>query len=444
MANSSSASVGASSAAEPRRAKPWTRLIQRVRDRITDNAQQRRRRRFRRALAFARLGNFLWHSAYSIAQDDRVKFRHGFRRSWYANYRRDYVSNRLRTLFQITMLISFFVYFAVLPSTLPESPGSSYFSSVMLSFIGGFSLLSYSAALISLLFNYLGRVGTISFTEFRRTLAALLIIIPVIGVIILKGESRNPFLLILFGAIGSLMIFLIGIALTTAALSIAQHVIRSRYPDGVMTIALFNALKWLEDAGEKWGELDLRSRVAGQIDASSVIARTYLFRRFHVVDHTTQLWKLQQANSIAAALSEKQRWLMTPKSDTQDALLNSLSRSLVALLSGAWDELEHIEPLDRSVLEDVPVGRLQRAWFISMGIARSISVAALPGVLFWLLKSFNVLPEIAPNTLSYIWIGILVWGALILAYMLDPQIKEKISTLKEVNALLNPMSKKQG
>jgi hypothetical protein len=37
---------------------------------------------------------------------------------------------------------------------------------------------------------------------------------------------------------------------------------------------------------------------------------------------------------------------------------------------------------------------------------------------------------------------VFVWAVLILAFMLDPHLKEKISSAKEVISLMNPLSKR--
>jgi hypothetical protein len=74
---------------------------------------------------------------------------------------------------------------------------------------------------------------------------------------------------------------------------------------------------------------------------------------------------------------------------------------------------------------------------------QAISVAALPAVLFWLARWRGLLSNMDPKVLDYVEIGVVVWAALILAFMLDPQLKEKISTLKEVTSVLNPWAKKE-
>ena len=57
-------------------------------------------------------------------------------------------------------------------------------------------------------------------------------------------------------------------------------------------------------------------------------------------------------------------------------------------------------------------------------------------------RSRDLLTNIDPRTLDYLEIGVFVWAVLILAFMLDPQLKEKISGVKDVISLLNPLSKR--
>jgi hypothetical protein len=49
-----------------------------------------------------------------------------------------------------------------------------------------------------------------------------------------------------------------------------------------------------------------------------------------------------------------------------------------------------------------------------------------------------LLTTVDPRALDYVEIGVFVWAVLILAFALDPQLKERISTFKEVATTLNP------
>jgi hypothetical protein len=154
------------------------------------------------------------------------------------------------------------------------------------------------------------------------------------------------------------------------------------------------------------------------------------------------VWAAREANAIAAALAEKQRWLMTPKADTYEFLIAELSGSIVALLSGAWDGLERANP-EEAAQANQGVSPSRLAARVLLRSLQAISVAALPAALFWLARWRGLLSNMDPKVLDYVEIGAVVWAALILAFMLDPQLKEKISTLQEVTTVLNPWAKRE-
>jgi len=180
-----------------------------------------------------------------------------------------------------------------------------------------------------------------------------------------------------------------------------------------------------------------------------VIARLFLFRNFAVADPATRLWKVRQAKCIAEGFAEKQRWLITPKRDTCDFLLDALAHALVAVLSGSWDELARKDAVDESAGQDGAmqsvVSRGQLVLRILAAGLRTVAVAALPAAALWMARSHDLLSKADPRTLDYIEIGVFVWAVLILAFLLDPRLQEKIAGVKDVVSLVNPLSgKKRG
>ena len=230
-----------------------------------------------------------------------------------------------------------------------------------------------------------------------------------------------------------------------AALSAATNLVRRRDPDALLAASLFGALRSLEFNGDQWPNPNFRAGIAREFGAASMIARSFLFRKFDAADPETRLWQLRQANRIADGLAQRQRWLVTPKPDTYEFLLGAVSRSLVAVLSGNWDELarrdtpETAEPDGALVRPDMSRGRRALAMLLS-GL-QTIAVAALPAAALWMARSRDLLAHVDPRTLDYVEIGVFVWAVLILAFMLDPRLTEKISGAKDVISLLNPRKK---
>jgi hypothetical protein len=149
-------------------------------------------------------------------------------------------------------------------------------------------------------------------------------------------------------------------------------------------------------------------------------------------------WRSQQAQRIAAATAEKQRWLMTPKADTREVLLGWLARTVIALLSGAWDELELLIE-DPSARE--PDGQRWTAALLPR--LRTLIVGILPVLLFLIARRLDLIHEMSPELLGYAELALLAWGGLVLMFMLDPEgIRDKIATLREAVAVLRLDRKK--
>ena len=144
-------------------------------------------------------------------------------------------------------------------------------------------------------------------------------------------------------------------------------------------------------------------------------------------------------------MAHKQRWLITPKPDTYGFLLGALSHCLVAVLSGTWDELARREASEASEAQDAASGpdmsRGRRAVAILLGGLQTIAVAALPAAALWMARSRDLLTHVDSGTLDYVEIGVFVWAVLILAFMLDPRLRDKIAGVKDVISLLNPGKK---
>jgi hypothetical protein len=421
---------------------PWTALQERLRAWVAERRRQRRFERFKKARAFSRRWLLLWNSAHSVAPEDRSRLAGQFCRVYSAVYRREVVGDRLGKLFLGAILLSTATYFLLLPYLLGYPPGS-YVVVALFALIGSYTLLMALVFLVMLPLYYLRSPWAVTGLPAVSISTIILSSTSIALAILDAAKIGDPILITGLGVLGIVLPILCGYLLTWVALSFANHWARSRSPDELMAEALLLALKNMEVAGEKWTSVESRLRVARLIAVASEIARTSLFRKFTLSDAGTRAWAAGQANAIAAALAEKQRWLMTPKADTYDFLLAKLSRSVVALLSGAWDELERANPEDAAQAQYQGVSRSRWVARVLLRSLQAISVAALPAALFWLARWRGLLSNMDPKVLDYVEIGVVVWAALILAFMLDPQLKEKISTLKEVTSVLNPWAKKE-
>lgn len=259
-------------------------------------------------------------------------------------------------------------------------------------------------------------------------------------------SSREPLFVVFLGLMAWGAVFAAVFGVAWVALSVATNLVRRRDPDALLAATLFGAVRSLEFGPDRWPEPEFRAGIARELGAASAIARSFLFTKFDAADLETRLWQRRQANRIADGLAQKQRWLVTPKPDTYDFLLGALSRCLVAVLGGNWDELARSDALETVEAEDAAsrpgVSRGRRALVMLLRGLQTIAVAALPAAALWMARSRDLLAHVDARMLDYVEIGVFVWAVLILAFMLDPHLKEKISSAKEVISLMNPLSKR--
>jgi len=437
----------ASPATAQSRKWPWTSLAGRLRAWHDEQKAAWRRRRLKNAFSFFRVGVAAWRSAASISEEDRVRLEDRFRHAWRAEYRRRFVNRRLGWLFQAGILLSYIAYFAVLPLALPEKyRAGSYFDTLFLAFIGSYAVIMIGGLLVYWMAKYLnGRWALAEAARYAGSIAFFLLF--VVPMLYASGQaSGDPLLLVLLGLLawGVVVVAVFGFA--WVALSAATNAVRRRDPDALLAAALFGAMRSLEFGPDRWPKPDFRAGIARELAAASKIARSFLFRKFEAADPETRLWQQRQANRIADGLAQKQRWLITPKPDTYDFLLGALSRCLVAALSGNWDELARRDALETADAQDAAfwpaVSRGRRTLAMLIAGVQTIAVAALPAAALWIARSRDLLAHVDSRTLDYVESGVFVWAVLILAFMLDPQLKDKISGAKEVISLLNPLKKR--
>jgi hypothetical protein len=425
---------------------PWTSFVHKKRESYDKQKAAWWHRRLRNAYRFFRVGVVAWRSTGSISVDDRVRLEDRFRHAWRVEYRRRFINRRLGGLFQAGILLSYFAYFAVLPIALPEKyRAGSYFDTLFVAFIGSFAIIVIGGLLVYWMAKYLNARWSIAETTGAMGGIALFLLIIVPMLYASVQGSGDPLLVVFLGLLawGVAVVAVFGFA--WVALSAATNAVRRRDPDALLAAALFGAMRSLEFGPDQWPNPDFRAGIARELGTASKIARSFLFRKFEAADPETRLWQQHQANRIADGLAQKQRWLITPKPDTYGFLLGALSRCLVAVLSGTWDELARRDTLEMADAQDAAtrpdVSRGRRALVMLLGGLRTIAVAALPAAALWMARSRDLLMHVDPRTLDYVEIGVFVWAVLILAFMLDPQLKEKVSGAKDVISLLNPLKR---
>ena len=379
-----------------------SRLADRIRRYLRRIEAGRRRRRAHRALLLVRVDIARWRPTTSIPAEERDRLERCYRRTLYPLY---YVyvvmDKRLEAANLRLSLIFCIAYFALLPRyALPAGSELDYLGAVFIAALGSALLYGSVDALVNLAAKFfetdaepLKRLQVRGWAVLGL-LAGVLLWVQVSNNSTAAGLAGQIVFLVTAGVFGGAVIIFMTSALYIALLMAIRAWSQHHHRDAFVVRKLFDVLRKLETAGSQWMDLDFRAEIAAEIGGAGVLVRQSLFRNFRGRDAATLQWRSRQAVRISAAFAEKQRWLMTPKTDTREVLLGWLARSVVALLSGAWDELELL-------IDDQPAGEAEsRAWrgrwtAALLSRLRTLAVGVLPVLLFVIARRFDLVHEMA-------------------------------------------------
>jgi hypothetical protein len=114
---------------------------------------------------------------------------------------------------------------------------------------------------------------------------------------------------------------------------------------------------------------------------------------------------------------------LTPKADTPEVLREWLTRSLIAVAYGNWDDLERSE---------LPTGKKAAVLKIQT-IIYGVTVALVPiGTLFLIQLKFPLPGEVR----SYGEVAAVLWTIINVLHVIDPRLNEKLEALGKVGALI--------
>lgn len=195
---------------------------------------------------------------------------------------------------------------------------------------------------------------------------------------------------------------------------------------------------------ESWTDTNARRALVAHIGHAATVTRDFLIQQFEANDDATREWQRRQALRIATGFADKQTWIMTPKGDTRDALLNWLAKTIVALVGGSWDELELLIRPDEEALEAQTknlgwpriIRRLLRA-------SRTILTALVPPSSLYVAERLRLTEGVSSEVLGWIKLGVSFWAVVVLMFLLDPLLREKIAVMKDVVSVIRPGSGKE-
>jgi len=155
----------------------------------------------------------------------------------------------------------------------------------------------------------------------------------------------------------------------------------------------------------------------------------HLPSQFHHHDSITDAWLRERTKQWSTALREKKKWILTPKEDTLEYFVESITFILICFVDGNWDALERIEPVKIAR----PPLRKSITTFLLHAL-KTILKIAIPVVSLLVLQQTPL--ALTGATLVSVISMLSLYAVTILASDLNPDFNARISNVKDIMSLL--------
>ncbi len=123
----------------------------------------------------------------------------------------------------------------------------------------------------------------------------------------------------------------------TPILTLAQIVIKrlkfSNLSDAVIVDGLIDMLSTVEKSPHSWTDLKFKKKLLSQLEEVAYAIQIYLPRQLRTSDPSNDKWCDDTFKQIAAVLRAQKKWILTPKQDTYEHFLESISNKLIYIAS---------------------------------------------------------------------------------------------------------------
>ena len=147
------------------------------------------------------------------------------------------------------------------------------------------------------------------------------------------------------------------------------------------------------------------------------------------------LWFRKTLSSKADAIRQLSRWVLTPKNDTREHLLEQLTALLAA---AAHDDLDSFPLSTESHAE-----RRRTIWLRFSALLSTLFTAVLPGAVVWFAHRMDP-PLLADPWAGYAAIASVLWACIVLMGVIDPAYADHVDTFKKVTDALRLSKGKDG
>lgn len=172
-----------------------------------------------------------------------------------------------------------------------------------------------------------------------------------------------------------------------------------------------------------------KNRSIVSIEELSLCIEKRIPRQLIIKDANTRKWFKLMMKAASMAFQEKKKWILSPNENTYRDLTVIMVSSLKNIISGNWDKLERVD------LKNVRKSNFLLGFIFSLfKLIKTLFIAIFP------LISFLIL-QLSPFGLDeknrlIVYIILLLWAGFTLLLKVDPDVKEKLSLIKDAKDLL--------
>jgi hypothetical protein len=230
--------------------------------------------------------------------------------------------------------------------------------------------------------------------------------------------SSHPVVLgLLLGSSGSLFIGSLDFSMNFISNLGRSRVFRNQ-PNSALVYYLLVIVSQLEQYRRRWADAVMKRELIVALETTAACVRVGLVHGAPTRDLTVQAWFESEAERKASAIRSLKRWVLTPKSDSYDALLRRLADMLRLAALGELDSLPS---------EDASPKTRENAWSRISKMIVALPSVTLPLCVLWLFRQLRL---VEGTNLLVLTVGAFVWATLALLAAIDPLYDQRMDLIK--------------
>jgi hypothetical protein len=198
-----------------------------------------------------------------------------------------------------------------------------------------------------------------------------------------------------------------------------------------LTHSLIAAIEYIERNGRRWQESGYKSTVVYYLENVATCLERDLVWDAALRQKDIVLWFRDTLAAKAEAVRQLSRWVLTPKSDTREHLVQQL---VTLMAASVRDDLDSFPVVSESHAE-----KRRTLWLRITSVISSLVSAGVPGAVVWFAHKLGL----ADAWFSYGAIASVLWACVVLMGIVDPAYAEHLESFKKLSDTL-PFGKGKG